>query len=203
MSETRPLSRRIVRTILLSLLAVVLIFVFYFAVVMGQPQTDRQAPDASTLSDQPLPAPLASPVTLQSDTALNALADAFPAPVMYAAGSGLTFTSGACADVPFQDGVARVVTLVYRTEDFYTLTVESIYPARALSLLLEDGRSFTDVTTDTMAGMPYIGRKDAATLRMIAQGSEALYVFTTPLASDGAIDQWTNALQLHRPEAAE
>ena len=99
--------------------------------------------------------------------------------------------------MPFEGGVARVVTLTYRTAEFDTLTVQSIYPARALSLLGKDGRSFTGVTVDTMAGMQYVGMQDAATLRMHAQ-DEALYVVTVPRAEYRVIDQWTNTLQLYR-----
>ena len=89
----------------------------------------------------------------------------------------------------------------YRTEDFDTLTVQSIYPARALSLLEKESRRLTGMTTDVMAGLKYVAMADAATLRMHAQGTEALYVLTTPLAESGVIDQWTNALQLYRPDA--
>lgn len=195
--KTTP-TRRVLRPVLLTLLAVMLIFVFYIAVVMGQPQAVVTGTNRSAAANQPLPEPLSGPVAITDDKFLGSLADVFPAPVMYAGGKTLTFLSGACEDVPFEDGVARVVTLTYRTADFDTLTVQSIYPARALSLLGQDGRSFTGVSVDNMAGLKYVGMKDAATVRMHAQGEEALYVFTTPLADYRAIDQWTNTLQLFR-----
>lgn len=198
MSENQPVTRRILRSVLLALLAAALIFVFYIAVVMGQPQT---AGSSASPAPQPLPPPLSAPLTIDSDRELSALAGIFPAPVMFAGSKTLTFLSGECADVPFEGGVARLVTLTYRTETFDTLTVQSIYPARALSLLGRDGRSFTGMSTDNMAGLKYVGMQDAATLRMHAQGEEALYVFTTPLAERGTVDQWTNTLQLYRPEA--
>ena len=201
MSESRPLSRRILRAVLLTLLAVVLFFVFYIAVVMGQPQTDSRGGAPAVNMHQPLPAPLPAPLALSSDQELGRLAEAFPAPVMFAGSKALTFLQGECADVPFEEGVARVVTLTYRTADFDTLTVQSIYPARALSLLNKDGRSFTGMSTDNMAGMKFVTMKDATTLRLHAQGEEALYVFTTPVAERGTLDQWTNALQLYRPTA--
>lgn len=199
MEQKNTLNRRWMRPVLLTLLAVVLIFVFYVAVVMGQPQTDVTGMPRSSAADQPLPAPLTGPVAITDDKALSGLADVFPAPVMFAGGKTLTFLSGACEDVPFEDGVARVVTLTYRTAEFDTLTVQSIYPARALSLLGQDGRTFTGVSVDNMAGLKYVGMQDAATVRMHAQGEEALYVFTTPVAEYRAIDQWTNTLQLFRP----
>ena len=122
--------------------------------------------------------------------------------VMFAGGASakLTFAGGVCEDVPFEGGVARVVTLTYRTESFDTLTVQSIYPARALSLLGKDGRTFTGVIHDKMAGYDYVAMEDAATYRLHAQGEEALYVFTVPRIDVAALDRWTNALQLYRAE---
>lgn len=196
--KTTP-TRRWMKPVLLTLLAILLIFVFYIAVVMGQPQTDVTGMPRSAAEKQALPEPLPAPVAITDDKSLGGLAGVFPAPVMFAGGKTLTFLSGSCEDVPFEEGVARVVTLTYRTAEFDTLTVQSIYPARALSLLGQDGRSFTGVSVDNMAGLKYVGMKDAATLRMHAQGEEALYVFTTPLAEYRVIDQWTNTLQLYRP----
>lgn len=198
--ENKTLIRRMLRMALLTLLTLALLCVFYIAVVMGQPPTDAQQDARSVRERQALPEPLAAALSIADEAALGEVAAAFPAPVMYAGGKTLTFVSGDCVDVPFEDGVARVVTLTYRTEAFETLTVQSICPARALSLLEKEGRSFTGVTVDTMVGIRYVAMQDAATVRMHAQGEEALYVLTTPLAEYRVIDQWTNALQLYRPE---
>lgn len=195
--------KRVVRIILLTLLAVVLTGVFYIAVVMGQPPEDvTGATEKSRLAQQALPEPLAGPVTVASEEELAVLAEFFPAPVMFAGGTSakLTFAGGMCEDAPFEGGVARVVTLTYRTESFDTLTVQSVYPARALSLLDQEGRTFTGVIHDKMAGYDYVAMQDAATYRLHAQGEEALYVFTAPRIDIAALDRWTNALQLYRPE---
>ncbi len=201
MAEKPTRSRRILKVVLIALLTVVLTGVFYIAVVMGQPQTD--ATDKTRMTKQALLEPLASPLTIGDAPALKELAAAFPAPVMYMSHRSLTFVKGECADVPFEDGVARVVTLTYRTADYDTLTVQSIYPARALSLLGKDGRTFMGIIHDKMAGYDYVAMKDAATCRLHAQGEEALYVFTTPLVELGVLDQWTNGLQLYRPDPGE
>ncbi|MBR3764931.1 MAG: hypothetical protein IKK57_10340 [Clostridia bacterium] len=193
--------KRVVRVGLLMLLAVVLMGVFYIAVVMGQPPEDTSGGTQSRTL-QALPEPLTGPVVIAGEAELAALAKVFPAPVMFAGGASakLTFAGGVCEDVPFEGGVARVVTLTYRTESFDTLTVQSIYPARALSLLGKDGRTFTGVIHDKMAGYDYVAMEDAATYRLHAQGEEALYVFTVPRIDVAALDRWTNALQLYRAE---
>lgn len=201
MPERPSLFRRILRAVLFCLLAAALIFVFYVAVVMGQPQEDLTGRAFTPRAAQALPEPLSAAISLADDRELSALAQAFPAPVMYAADDALVFLSGQCADVPFEDGVARVVTLVYRTADFRTLQVESILPARALSLLEDGERTFLRRSADTMADIEYVAMQDATTLRMHAQGEEALYVLTAPLADGSVIRQWTDAMRLSRPDA--
>lgn len=201
MSERPSLARRILRAVLFCLLAAALIFVFYVAVVMGQPQEDLTGRAFTPHAAQALPEPLSAAISLTDDRELSALAQAFPAPVMYAEDDALVFLSGQCADVPFEDGVARVVTLTYRTADFRTLQVESILPARALSLLEDGERTFLRRSADTMADIEYVAMQDATTLRMHAQGEEALYVLTAPLADGSVIRQWTGAMRLSRPDA--
>lgn len=201
MPERPSLSRRILRAVLFCLLAAALIFVFYVAVVMGQPQEDLTGRAFTPRAAQALPEPLSAAISLTDDRELSALAQAFPAPVMYAEDDALVFLSGQCADVPFEDGVARVVTLTYRTADFRTLQVESILPARALSLLEDGERTFLRRSADTMADIEYVAMQDATTLRMHAQGEEALYVLTAPLADGSVIRQWTGAMRLSRPDA--
>ena len=192
--------KRVLRGMLLALLSAVLIFLFYVAVVMGQDLADVNGAVRET-GAQALPAPLEQAITLDSEEDIRELAEVFPAPVMYAGGKLLTFVSGQCTDVPFEDGVARVVTLTYRTEDFDTLTLQSICPARALSLLEQEGYTFTGMTTDKMVGLHYVAMQNAVTIRLHAQGEEALYVFTVPAAQSAMVDQWTNALQLYRGTA--
>lgn len=200
--------KRVVRVILLTLLAVVLMGVFYIAVVMGQPPEDVTGAgeeERTRLMQQALPEPLTGPVVISGEAELSVLTEVFPAPVMFAGGASakMSFAGGVCEDVPFEDGVARVVTLTYYTEAFDTLTVQSIYPARALSLLDKEGRTFTGLIHDKMAGYDYVAMEDAATYRLHAQGEEALYVFTAPRIDVAALDRWTNALQLYRTEATE
>lgn len=194
--------KRVIRVLLLTLLAVVLTGVFYIAVVMGQPQKAADGQAKAAPVTQPLPEPLSAPVIVARETELARVAETFPAPVMYVSGTSarLTFVSAVSEDVPFEGGVARVVTLTYRTQDFDSVTVQSIYPARALSLLGKDGRTFTGIIHDQMAGYDYVAMQDAATYRLHAQGEEALYVLTAPLVDMAVLDNWTNGLQLYRVE---
>ena len=189
--------KRVLRGMLLALASAVLVLLFYVAVVMGQDLADVNGAARET-GAQALPAPLEQVIELNSEEEIRSLAEIFPAPVMYAGGKTLTFTGGSCEDVPFEDGVARVVTLTYRTEDFDTLTLQSIYPARAVSLLEQEGYTFTGMTTDKMVGLHYVAMQSAINIRLHAQGDEALYVLTLPAARSDMVEQWTDDLQLYR-----
>lgn len=200
MQEKTSLGRRIVRTILLTLLTVVLLLAFYIAVIMGNPQ-EEESSALTARQDQPLVTALDNALLITSEGDLGTLLDAFPAPMMAAMRSTvLTFEKGVCRDVPFEDGLGRMATLTYRTAEGATVTVSSIYPARALSLIDK-----ADYTISADAGLPLAGLRsvrmeNTASIRMHAQGSEALYVVTLPRLSATALRTLTSTLQLYQGE---
>lgn len=200
MQEKTSLGRLIVRTILLTLLTVVLLLAFYIAVIMGNPQ-EEESSALTARQDQPLVTALDNALLITSEGDLGTLLDAFPAPMMAAMRSTvLTFEKGVCRDVPFEDGLGRMATLTYRTAEGATVTVSSIYPARALSLIDK-----ADYTISADAGLPLAGLRsvrmeNTASIRMHAQGSEALYVVTLPRLSATALRTLTSTLQLYQGE---
>lgn len=200
MQEKTSLGRRIVRTILLALLTVGLLLAFYIAVIMGNPQ-EEESSALTARQDQPLVTALDNALLITSEGDLGTLLDAFPAPMMAAMRSTvLTFEKGVCRDVPFEDGLGRMTTLTYRTAEGATVTVSSIYPARALSLIDK-----ADYTISADAGLPLAGLRsvrmeNTASIRMHAQGSEALYMVTLPRLSATALRTLTSTLQLYQGE---
>lgn len=200
MQVKSSLGGRIVRTVLLALLSVVLLFAFYIAVIMGNPQ--EEASSALTVrQDQPLVTALDSALLITSESDLNALLTAFPAPMMAAMRStALTFEKGVCRDVPFEDGLGRIATLTYRTAEGAAVTVSSIYPARALSLIEKEDYTFSADTGLPLAGLRSVRMENTASIRMHAQGSEALYVVTLPRLSATALRTLTSTLQLYQGE---
>jgi len=196
MQDKLPLWRRGIRALLAALLTIVLLLAFYIAVVMGNPQEDS-APAAR--QDQPLLSALAEPVIISGEDQLSQLLAAFPAPVMAASNTAVAaFESGVCQDVPFEDGLGRMVTLSYRTAEGALLTVTSIYPARATALI-----SKGDYTISSTAGLPLAGLRSVrmeapGSICMHAQGTEALYVVTLPALSGMALRTLTATLQLYQ-----
>lgn len=200
MQEKASPARRIVRTALMALLTVVLLAAFYIAVIMGNPQ-ETSATAFTARQDQPLVSPLDNPLLITAEGDLGTVLNAFPAPMMAAMHSAvLTFEKGVCRDVPFEDGRGRIATLTYRTAEGAAVTVSSIYPARALSLIDK-----ADFTISANAGLPLAGLRsvrmeNTANIRMHAQGSEALYVVTLPRLSATALRTLTSTLQLYQGE---
>lgn len=195
MQEQTPAWRRVIRALLTVLASLLLIAVFYVAVVMGQPQGSTSDP-SDTPVEQPLLPALSAAVHITDEKNIDRLCEAFPAPIlcpMY--GNALLFVEGTCSDTAFEDGFARVVTLTYRTEDFDTLTVTSIYPARALSLMGKGDYAFSGMAGPPMATLRTVRMEDGQRIRLHAQGEEALYVFTAPEVSADVLRQWTASLQ--------
>lgn len=200
MPNKLPLWRRILKTALLALLTIVLLAAFYIAVIMGNPQeTDSSAITAR--QDQPLLSPMASPLLIRHQSQLNLLLAEFPAQAMAAMNSSaLSFEQALCEDVPFENGLGRRITLFYRTAEGALVTVESIYPARALSLIGKGNYTISGTSGLPLAGLRSVRMENSSAIRMHAQGADALYVVTLPPLSNAALRSLTSTLQLFQGE---
>lgn len=195
------MGKKVLRILLGSLAALVTIAVFYIAVVLGQPQEDPET--VHVMMDQPLTS--AAPAqTLTGADELPRLLENFPVPMLYAVeGSGLTLTGGMTYDATYEDGFARIGILTYqttlngRTAD---MTVQTIYPARALAFVPRGAYRIAKVAGQPLAGMPSVRMEDGEHIRLHVQGAEGIYVLTVPLMSADELAAVTRALQLYAPE---
>ena len=198
MQDKLPLWRRIVKAVLAALLTLVLLAAFYIAVIMGNPQEEESSAITAKM-DQPLLTAMSSPVLIREQGQLGVLLDAFPAPVMAAMNSpALTFVQGLCEDVPFEGGLGRRVTLTYRTAAGASVTVTSLYPARALALIDKADYTISGTTGLPLAGLRSVRMENAASVRMHAQGADALYVVTLPPLAATELRALTSTLQLYQ-----
>ena len=189
--------RQALRLLLGTTVAALLIAVFYVAVVLGQPQPNDHAVTVRT--DQPLLA--ASPAqTLTSEGELESLMAAFPVPVLYAqSGGALTLRAGVSQDAAYEGGFARVVTLTYGAElngQTVEITVQSIYPARALSLIPKGSYTIAAVAGQSVAGLSTVRMENASAIRLHAQSADALYAVTLPKVSSQELGTLLRPLQL-------
>ena len=193
-----PVWRRVLKALGAALLAALLAAVFYVAVILGEPQEVDRA--VKPLADQPLLQ--ASPaIHVEGEGQLSVLLSAFPAPVMYPlSGSGLTLVSGTSYDTAFEDGFGRIVSLSYVNGAGQGMTVESIYPARALSLMGRGDYHLAGVAGQSLAGLKSVRMENGASIRLHAQGEEAIYVVTVPKMESSELIGFTRSLQLFERE---
>lgn len=200
MQKKQPLWRRAVKGILAALLTIALLAAFYIAVIMGNPQ-EAESSAVTAKQDQPLVTAMSSPLMITDQGQLGLLLKEFPAPVMAAMHStALSFQQGLCEDVPFEDGLGRRVTLTYRTAEGAAVTVVSLYPARALELIDKADYTISGTAGLPLAGLRSVRMTNASSVRMHAQGSDALYVVTLPELSATALRTLTSSLQLYQGE---
>ena len=196
--QKKPVFGQALRTAGLLLMSLLAGTAFYVAVILGEPQEIEQV--VRPLEDQPLL--LASPaINVAEESQLYALLNAFPVPVMHPlSGSGLTFLTGTSYDTAFESGFARIVTLKYESAAGQEMTVESIYPARALSLMGKKDYHLSGVAGQSLAGMRSVRMENDDFIRLHAQAEEALYVVTVPKMESSDLIALTRSLQLFEGE---
>ena len=198
MQDKLPLGRRILKIVLAALLTVVLLSAFFIAVIMGTPQADDEA-GVTVQMDQPLLTAMSSPIMITQPSQLGALLEVFPGQVLAAMNTPLlTLQQGVCEDVPFENGLGRRVTLTYRTAEGAAVTVVSIYPARAVTLIPKADYTFSGTGGLTLAGLRSIRMENGQSIRMHAQGTDALYAITLPLLPEAQLRTLTQTLSRYQ-----
>jgi len=197
----RPMTKKILRRMGTCLVALVLVGVFYLAVVLGQPQPSDQP--AQPLQNQPL---LAASPALNVSAGENAepLLYTFPVPALYAApGAALALESGSSYDLAYENGFARMVELHYAAPvdgQNVKLTVQTIYPARALTLLPKGDYRIASAQSQALAGMQAVRMENGNSIRLHVQAEEAIYTVKIPATSNIDIDTLLRSLQLYAKE---
>ena len=169
----------------MALLCLLLMAAFYLAVIIGQPQEDETASTVTPRMDQPLLSAGQDVVTSADDLPL--LLRMFPAPALTPTTSGWPLVVGTCYDVAFENGRGRILTLTYQASDTIQVTLTSIYPARAIALLEKGDYRISASLGATLAGLRSIRMENAESIRLHAQGEEALYVMITPLLEENSL----------------
>ena len=178
--------KRSAKKLLMALLCLLLMAAFYLAVIIGQPQEDETASTVTPRTDQPLLSAGQDVVTITSADDLPLLR-MFPAPALTPTTSGWPLVVGTCYDVAFENGMGRILTLTYQASDTIQVTLTSIYPARAIALLEKGDYRISASLGATLAGLRSIRMENAESIRLHAQGEEALYVMITPLLEENSL----------------
>ena len=198
--KPHPRLKKALHVLLMTLLTVILVALFYLAVILGQPEEPENAIDI----DQTQPLLTASPaLNIQSERQVTALAEAFPVPVLaFMEGMGPVLESGTSYDQAYEGGFARICELRYTTDNGLEITLTTIYPARAVELLGKDGYTLTGAAAQNLTGLTAVRMESADRIRLHAQASDAIYALTLPKLTDDTITTVTRVLELVSKESA-
>lgn len=198
--KPHPRLKKALHVLLMTLLAVILVALFYLAVILGQPEEPENAIDI----DQTQPLLTASPaLNIQSERQVAALAEAFPVPVLaFMEGMGPVLVSGTSYDQAYEGGFARICELRYTTDNGLEITLTTIYPARAVELLGKDGYTLTGAAAQNLTGLTAVRMENTDHIRLHAQASDAIYALTLPKLTDDTITTVTRVLELVSKESA-
>lgn len=198
--KPHPRLKKALHVLLMTLLAVILVALFYLAVILGQPEEPENAIDI----DQTQPLLTASPaLNIQSERQVAALAEAFPVPVLaFMEGMGPVLVSGTSYDQAYEGGFARICELRYTTDNGLEITLTTIYPARAVELLGKDGYTLTGAAAQNLTGLTAVRMENADHIRLHAQASDAIYALTLPKLTDDTLTTVTRVLELVSKESA-
>ncbi len=190
--------RKVLERALLGLLVVVCIGAFYLAVILAEIPADQGAPEDTSAPSVALSAE--QPRQIGSLNDLYQLVEHFPAPALaLKPNTQLAFAGGQVNDVAYQGSFARLVTLTYQTQNGETLTLQSIYPADAFSLLPGKGYALKETLTAALAGMTAVRMENADTVRLHVKGESALYAFTAPKMAEEAFSEIYRQAILAKP----
>lgn len=197
--KPHPRLKKALHVLLMTLLAVILVALFYLAVILGQPEE----PENAFAIDQTQPLLTASPaLNIQSERQVAALAEAFPVPVLaFMEGMGPVLVSGTSYDQAYEGGFARICELRYTTDNGLEITLTTIYPARAVDLLGKDGYTLTGAAAQNLTGLTAVRMESADHIRLHAQASDAIYALTLPKLTDDTLTTVTRVLELVSKES--
>ena len=170
------LLRRVFKRVGFAILLVLALVFGYVFLLLGEPDEDakymQQEPEASIAMPM-------SALEIPGDANVQSLADTFDQPVL-SLGQALNMKKARIYDTAFENGYARRVTLTYAFEDGTEITVESLRPTAAVSLLKQSGYKLDAASLYTLGGLN-AGRMDnAASLCIFAQSDAAVYAVLCP-----------------------
>lgn len=180
--EPEPVAPARWKTVLKRMLAalglVLSLSMVYVFLLMGEPDEDDQLTKQSATQEETIRVPIAAS-QVDGNADLNPLAVNFGKPVLALYGGTLPLQKATLFDSAFHGGYARRLTLQYAFSDGALLTVESVRPTTAISLL-GGGYRINLASLFTVAGMDAVRMDSDTGLCVVARGMEAAYAVLCP-----------------------
>ena len=195
MADGKKIRKSLLR-IIGAVIAAALLALLAASLILAKPQEEKSETAVARPSENASPA-----VSIQSESDLVSLISAFPAPVMsFMSGSGMTFISATSSDVAYGGGFARIAVLYWQTAEGVPVTLRTVWPADALSLL-EDGYHFMPYAGPALFGSASVRMENDETVRLHTATDQALYVVLLPRALSGQVSSLCGSLQLYSATA--
>ena len=179
-----------------AVIAAALLALLAASLILAKPQGEETETASARPSQDASPA-----VSISSENDLVSLISAFPAPVMsFMSGSGMTFVSATSADLAYAGGFARIAVLYWQTAEGVPVTLRTVWPADALSLL-EDGYHFMPYAGPALFGSASVRMENDETVRLHTATDQALYVVLLPRSLSSQVSTLCSSLQLYSAAA--
>ena len=195
--EKKPsrLRRVLVRIAAAVLMVLALAFAYIF-LLLGEP--DEEAKYVQSAQEEQITMPMGA-LDVPGDVNLQTLADTFGQPVM-ALYSDLTLEHARVYDTAFGGGYARRVTLTYSFADGQLLTVESIRPTAAITLL-GGGYSLDVRSLYALGGLDAARMDDGERICVFGQSDTAAYAVLCPAPHEDDLSGVLRQTTLIAPES--
>ena len=183
--------KAVVRKILIFLGILLALAFLYLFLLMGEPDDDAEV----LLSRSAREEVIQMPMTGQEMTGGVNVTDAavsFGKPAMELRNNILPLLKAALYDTAYHGGYARRLTLTYQFPDGQILTVDSIRPPGAITLLTDPAYVLRVDAIYAMGGMDAVRMDSGDYIRLAAEGTDAVYVVHFPVSHE---DQLTDYLR--------
>ena len=199
--EVKPPAKwkAVVKKILIVLGLLLALAFLYLFLLMGEPDDDDEVLLAQSAQEEII----RMPMTGQEMTAgadLTSAAVSFGKSVMELRGSVLPLKKASLYDTAYRGGYARRLTLTYQFEDGQIMTIDSIRPPGAISLLEDTAYVIRVDALYTMGGMDAVRMDSDSYIRLAASGTDAVYVVHFPVSHEEQLTDYLRYTGLIRTD---
>lgn len=190
--------KKVALRVVTAVLAAAVMALAYVFLLLGEPDEDaKYAPQAEVkLVDMPMTA-----VETPGEANVQNLADTFGEPVLNLFASTLNMQRARVFDTAYQSGYARRVTLTYAFDDGALLTLESVRPAVAITLLETKGYTLDPVSLYTLGGLDAALMSNGEWLLVFGQTESAAYAVRCPASHAAELNALLKQTVLTAPQA--
>lgn len=198
--ETLPKEPSALRKLLTRIGAVVMLILAlafaYVFLLLGEP--DEDAKNTTAVPEAAITMPM-SPFEAPGEANMESLAHTFGEPVL-SIYQGIEMQKARIYDTAFEGGYARCVTLTYRFEDGAQLTVESLRPTTAVSLIKQSDSTLDATALYALGGLNAARMENDVNICVFAQSDTAVYAVTCPKTHEEDLDDLLRQTMLTQPQ---